>query len=101
MNAIDKLSALLFRNESHGDINPANHQYAIFGFNFSGYIRSQTSATRIDMTRLQRASKGAEHSTRGGRDHVVNRGRMRLRKLSWVDFVVLGDGAVYAEGHRL
>src|ERR1700730_2987240 len=56
---------------------------------------------RIDLTRIQRASEGAEHSTGGRGDQVVDRGGMRLRKFCRIDFVVLGNGPVDAKDHRL
>ncbi len=51
-----------------------------------------------NLARLQRASQGSGQSTAGGRDHVVERGRQRLRGLGPVE---VGDGAVHAELHGL
>ena len=53
--------------QQHRDMNPANHEDAILGFHFAGHIRGQAPAARVDLARLQRASKGAEHSTGRGR----------------------------------
>src|SRR5205807_1465052 len=49
----------------------------------------------------QRAPKGAEHSTGGRRDHIVDGRRMRFGEARRIDLVVLCDGPVHAERHRL
>src|SRR5262245_5334331 len=50
---------------------------------------------------IWRAAKGAEQSTRGGGDDVVDRRGMGLGQRCRIDFVVFGDRAVHAEGDRL
>jgi len=59
-------------------MNPANHQHAVFGFDFSRHIGTELAAARVDLARLQRATKGAEQSTGGCGDDVVERGRVRF-----------------------
>jgi hypothetical protein len=54
----------------------------------------------IDVTRFQRAGKGARQSPARGRDDIVQRRRAR-GKLVGADAVVLGDLGVNAEGHGL
>jgi hypothetical protein len=54
----------------------------------------------VDVTRLQRAGKGARQSPARGRDHVVQRGGAR-RKVVGRDAVMLGDLGMDAEGHGL
>jgi hypothetical protein len=52
----------------------------------------------IDVTRFQRAGKGARQSPARGRDDIVQRRRAR-GKVVGADAVVLGDLGVDAEGH--
>ena len=80
------------RGQPHRDVNPSNDEHAILGFDLAGHIRGEASAARIDLTRLQRASKGPEHSTGRGRD-VDGRG-VRFGQARRVDLVVLSDHAV-------
>ena len=54
----------------------------------------------INVTRLQRASEGSGQSTRRGGDDVVQSGGVRFQDLRR-DLVMLGDGAMHAEGNRL
>jgi hypothetical protein len=89
------------RHQSHGHVDAANDKHAIFRFDLSGDVRGQSSVARIDLTRLQRASKSAHHSTRGRRDDIVNSGGMRLLQLRWVNFVVLGDRSMDTVDHWL
>ena len=89
------------RAKSHGHVNPTNDEDAVLGFHLAGDVRREPSAARIDVTRLQRASKGAEHSTGRGRDHVVDRGGVRFGEARRIDLVVLRDRAVHAERHGL
>src|SRR3984893_12129487 len=56
------------------------------------HFSHELPVARIDVTRIQRASEGAEHSTSGRGDQVVHRGGMRLRKFCKIDFVVLISG---------
>ncbi len=53
----------------------------------------------LDLTRLQRAGKGARQSAPGGSDHVVEGGG-RGREVVGRDSVVVGDLGVNAEGNR-
>ena len=78
-----------------------NDEDALIGFHLAGHVRRETAVAGIDLTRLQRASKGADHSTRGRRDHVVDGRRMGFRKTRGIHFVVLRDRAVHAEHDRL
>src|SRR5208337_1643400 len=55
----------------------------------------------VDFARIQRAGKGAEHSTAQRRNHVVDGGRVRLGQPAFVNAVMFGDTAVDAEHHGL
>jgi hypothetical protein len=76
-----------------------DHQNPVFFFDFTYGFTDKPVYRRGDLTRLQRASKGAGESTGGGRDDVIERGRMRREGLGR-HFVVLGDRAVNAKDHR-
>jgi hypothetical protein len=54
---------------------------------------------RVNLARLQRASKGACESATGGGDDIVEGCRVRLSDFR-ADAVMFGDGAVDAEMHR-
>jgi hypothetical protein len=77
------------------------NQNAFLRFDFARYFAHELPVARINVARFQRASKCAEHSTGGGGNHVVDRRSVRVRQLSGIDFVVLGDCTVDAEDHRL
>ena len=54
------------------------------------------ASARIDPARLQRATQGPGESTRGGRDHVVERGGVRLERPGR-GLIVLRDLVVHPE----
>jgi len=82
-------------------MNPANHQHAVFGFDVSRHIGTELAAARVDLARLQRATKGAEQSTGGCGDDVVERGRVRFGERCRIHLVVFRDPAMDAEHDRL
>ena len=75
VNAVRTLDYFLCRfrrHQLHGNVNAPNDQYTLLCFHLSGYIRGQFSVAGIDLARFQRASKGANHSASGRRNHIVN-----------------------------
>jgi hypothetical protein len=92
---------LFRRHQPHSQVDAPDYKHAFLCFHFASYFSHELPVARIDVTRIQRASEGAEHSTGGRGDHVVNRRGVRLRKLGGVDFVVLGYGPVDAKNYRL
>ena len=82
VNALDGgllvLKIAIQENPIH-DVNPLQHEYVALCFDLAMDLCHQLAVARIDVTRLQRASEGAEQSTTGRRDHVVDGRRMRLR----------------------
>ena len=75
VNAVRPLDCLprrFRRFQPHSHVNAANDEYALLCFDLSGYIRGQLSVAGIDLTRFQRASKSAHHSTGGRRNDIVN-----------------------------
>lgn len=89
------------RGEPEPDVDTADHQHVVFGFfDLPGGRCGQPLPGRLDPARLQRASEGAGESARGGGDHVVERGRVRLNAAGR-DLVMLGDRTMDAKHHRL
>ena len=76
--------------------NPPNHKNSIFEFHLSDGLGDQPLVRCVDLTRLQRASKGSRKSTGSSRDDVIQSGGMRVKDV-WRDLVVFGDRAVHAE----
>lgn len=86
--------------QGEGDVDPPDHEDPVLHFHLPDSYRFQLVTRRTDPARLQRAPKGAEQSTAGGRDEVVDRRGVRVWHVS-LDTVVTGDCAVRAETHRL
>jgi hypothetical protein len=82
-------------------VNTAYNEYAFLCFHFAGHFPHELPVARIDVTRLQRASEGAEHSTSCRGNYVVDRGSVRLNEFGRIDFIMLGDCSVNAKCHRL
>lgn len=72
---------------------------AVVEFDFTHSLGYQTLIRRIDLTRLQRASKGSCKSTGGRGDDIIEGGRMRLQDRRR-DLIMLRDRSVDAEDHR-
>ena len=100
MNAIGgfPVSLLGLKPESH--MNAADHEYIVLEFYLTQCFPNQAFVWCIDLTRLQRASKGSRQSTCRGSNNVIKRCGAGFRD-SWRNSVMLGDGAVDAENDRL
>ena len=72
-----------------------------FVLDFAANLAREAAIFGIDFARIQRAGKGADHSTAERGDDVVNGGGMGLGQAALVNAVVLGDAAMHAEHHRL
>ena len=101
VHAFHGFKGLFWRHEPHSQVDAPYYEHTFLCFHLASHFPYELPAARIDVTRIQRASEGAEHSTGGRGDQVVDRGGMRLGKFCWIDFVVLGDGPVDAEDDRL
>ena len=101
VHTLDRLADLFRRGEPQGDANTTDDEHAVLGFDLARDLGGQATAVGIDVARLQRASKGADHSTGCCGDHVVDRRGVRFCELGRIDFVMLGDRAVHAERDRL
>src|ERR1700739_1717973 len=94
-------AVLFLRRQPHGHVDAAYREHTFLGFYLAGHFPNELPVARIDVTRLQRASEGAEHSTSGRSNHVVDRGGVRLPEFRGIDFVVLGYRPVDAEDYLL
>lgn len=82
-------------------VDALDHDHAVvLGLDLAGDLTEQVALTGWDLTRLQRASKGAGQSAAGGGDDVVER-RRALGLGSGRNAVVLGDAGVDTEHHGL
>jgi hypothetical protein len=101
VDALDGGALFFWGYEAHRDVDASDDEHSIFQFDFSPDISREFVIACIDLTRFQRASEGAHHSTGGSGDYVVDSGGVRFFNLVGRDFVVFGDCAVNAEDHRL
>jgi hypothetical protein len=81
-------------------VDPLDHEDTVFGLDLADRVGDESSLSRADLTRLQRASEGAGQSAGGGRDDVVKR-RSVLGLAAARNAVVVGDLVVNAEGDRV
>jgi hypothetical protein len=79
---------------------PFDHQDAVLRLDLADRIDVVLIWIDFDLTRLQRAGKGAGQSAPGRGDHVVER-RGMSRILAGADTVMLGDFRVHTERHGL
>ena len=100
MHAFGRFPLVRQRLQMEPDVNPPDHQDTFFLFHFTGYFGDQPVAGRTDLTRLQRAPECSRQSTGRAGDDVIDGGCMRLEGVGW-NFIVLGDGSVDSENHRV
>jgi len=78
VHALDGFTAFFWRHQPHGHVDAAYHKHAFVRFHLAGHFSHELPVARIDVTRLQRASEGAQHSTGSRGDHIIDRGGVRL-----------------------
>ena len=96
MHSLGRLPVLGSRPQAQDYVNAPDDQHSILGLHFTRRIRRQLPRRGINLTRLQRASKGPGESARRCRDDVVQRGRMGFEDIGR-HFVVLRHRTVYSE----
>jgi hypothetical protein len=101
VHALHGVAGVFRSHQLHDDVDAADHENSVFCFHLACNFRNELAVTRINVTRFQRASKSAEHSTSRGRNHVIDRGGVGFGELGGVYLVVLGNGAMDAEYYRL
>ena len=76
MHSLGRLLVLGSRLQAQNYVNAPDDQHSILGLHFTRRIRRQPPRRGINLTRLQRASKGPGESASRCRDDVVQRGGM-------------------------
>jgi hypothetical protein len=79
--------------ESHPHVNVSDHKDAILQLNLTDSFADQAFTGRVDLTRLQRASKGSGKSACRGGDDVVECGCSWFRNVGR-DLIMLRYGAM-------
>jgi hypothetical protein len=82
-------------------MDPPDDEYSILSFNLACDISSELAVICVNVARIQRAPKSAEHSTGGRRYHIINRSGVRILELRGIYPVMLGDGSVNAKDNLL
>jgi hypothetical protein len=80
--------------------DPLAHEHLVLGLYLTRHVGVEALPVEGNLTRYQRAGKGAEQSGAGCCDQVVERAGMRLFHIGR-DAVVLSDPAMHPEEHRL
>jgi hypothetical protein len=107
MHRVDLVDALynrpgfFWRDQAHLDMDTPDYQHTVLSLNLTSNLSCQSPVAGIDVARFQRTSKGTKHSTRGGRDDIIDRRGVRFSQRRWIHLVVLRDSTVHAENHRL
>jgi hypothetical protein len=99
MNAGSSFPVSVLDLQFQPDVNPSYHQDAAFQFDLANRLTHQASSRRIDLTRLQRASKGAGKSTGGCRDNIIQRRGVGFGDRG-CDLIVLRDCTIDTEDYR-
>jgi len=96
VNALGRLTLFRIQLEVVAYVYTSDHQYVLFQLYFASCFRDQPAVSGRNVTRLQRAAKGAGQSA-GGRGHdVIEGGCVRIVDVG-IDAVMLGDFGVDAE----
>ena len=82
------------------DVDSPDDKDLVLQFDLAHHLRDEAVTRRGYLARLQRASKGPQQSTAGGRHDMVDGRGMRLVGARGAT-VVLGDGSVRPEDRRL
>ena len=101
MDALDRGADIFLSLQREFDVNTADDEYTVFVLYLPAHIRGEPPITRIDLTRLQRATKGSEHSAAGRGNDIVDRGGMGFRQVLFVNSVVPRNFVVNAEYHGI
>jgi hypothetical protein len=101
VDTLDDGPRFFWREQAHLDMDAPDYQHTVLSFNLAANLSRQSPVAGIDVARFQRTSKGPKHSTRSGRDDIIDRRSVRFSQRRRIHFVVLRDSTVHAENHRL
>ena len=99
MHTVDSFAVIFRRREPVFYVDAFDDEHPVLVFYFTFCLGYDTFTAKVNFTRLQRAGKGADQSTRGGCYYVIERGGV-LIFLFYIDFIVLGDFTVNSERYR-
>jgi hypothetical protein len=100
VDALRLLTLLLRHGQAVVGRDPFDHEHAVALEDLADGLDLIPLRIDFDLTRFQRAGKGARQSATGRGDDIVERRGVR-RKLLGIDAVVLGDLGVDPEGDRV
>ena len=86
--------------QSHPHVNAPDHENVLVQLDLPHGLPDQASGGSVDVTRLQRASKGSRKSTRGGGNNVIKCRGARFRDCRR-NMVMFGNRAMDSENDRL
>jgi hypothetical protein len=101
VDALDDGPRFFRRDQTHLDMDSPDDQHTVLSLNLTSDLSCQSPVTGIDVARFQRTSKGTKHSTRSGRDDIIDRRSVRFRQRRRIHFVVLCDSTVHTENYGL
>src|ERR1019366_2694268 len=84
-----------------GYMHALDEQHTTVVFDFTANFATKAAVFGVDFARIQRAGKGAKHSTAESGDDVVDGGGVGLGQPALVDAVMFGDTAMDAEQHGM
>jgi hypothetical protein len=101
VDALDDGPRFFGRDQAHLHMDAPDYQHTVLSLNLTSNLSCQKPVAGIDVARFQRTSEGTKHSTRSRRDDIIDRRSVRFSQRRRIHFVVLRDGTVHAENHRL
>ena len=100
MHPLDLASPFRGHPQSIAHVDAFDDQHPVLGLDLPYRLHFVALGIDLDLTRLQRAGKGAGQSPPSGRHHVVEGGGVR-RVILGAHAIVLGHLGVNAKHHRL
>jgi hypothetical protein len=101
VDALDDGPRFFWRDQAHLHMDAPDYQDTVLRLDLTSNLSCQTPVAGIDVARFQRTSEGTKHSTRSGRDDIIDRRSVRFSQRRRIHFVVLSDSTVHTENHRL
>jgi hypothetical protein len=101
VDAFDDLPDVLGCLKYVMNVNSANYEDSLIGFDFPSHFGTQSAVARVYFARLQRAPEGSDHSTAQGGYNVIKGCRMRLGEFCGIEAIVLGNSSMDTEHYGL
>jgi hypothetical protein len=97
VDSFDLLSPLRFCFDAEDDVNAPDHKHTLVLLDLADGVCFEASLTGWNLTRLQRAAKGARESSGGAGDDVVECRRVRFHRRMSIFEVVRRNRSVDTE----